>query len=286
MAIVIPVINLKGGVAKTTTSVGLAEMLTTEFKKKVLFIDLDPQTNATTMLIGEHRWKDLNDEGYTLARLFESALWPDELQFDLKRTLQRNVSNILAVLNLDLIPSSLDLINIQDDLTRIPRGKFYSNNPYDILRKAIQPIMNEYDYIIIDCPPNLGVITLNGLRIANGYIIPTIPDVLSTYGIPQIINRVNDFAWEIGSSIETLGIVITKFRENSNVHNTNLTRLKSEIDAPLFSAIFKDNNQMASAADFTMEYATFRQKWGYGGQFESFYSLAKEVVEKYERTEN
>ncbi len=286
MAIVIPVINLKGGVAKTTTSVGLAEMLTTEFKKKVLFIDLDPQTNATTMLIGEHRWKDLNDEGYTLARLFESALWPDELQFDLKRTLQRNVSNILAVLNLDLIPSSLDLINIQDDLTRIPRGKFYSNNPYDILRKAIQPIMNEYDYIIIDCPPNLGVITLNGLRIANGYIIPTIPDVLSTYGIPQIINRVNDFAWEIGSSIETLGIVITKFRENSNVHNTNLTRLKSMIDAPLFSAIFKDNNQMASAADFTMEYATFRQKWGYGGQFESFYSLAKEVVEKYERTEN
>ena len=286
LAIVIPVINLKGGVAKTTTSVGLAEMLTSEFKRKVLLIDLDPQTNATTMLIGEHRWKDLNDSGYTLARLFESALHPEEYTFDLRRTLQRNVSNIESVLNLDLIPSSLDLINIQDDLTIIPRGRFYSNNPYDILRKAIQPIMDDYDYILIDCPPNLGVITLNGLRIADGYIIPTIPDVLSTYGIPQIINRVNDFAWEIGYPIETLGIVITKYRETSNVHKTNLAKLKKEIDAPLFSAVFKDNNQMASAADFTMEYGTFRQKWGYGGQFDAFFNLAKEIVERYELNEN
>lgn len=286
LAIVIPIINLKGGVAKTTTSVGLAEMLTCEFKKKVLFIDLDPQTNATTMLIGEHRWKELNDKGYTLARLFENAIHPEEIHFDLNRTLQRNVSNILACQNLDLIPSSLDLINIQDDLTRIRRGKFYSNNPYDILRKAIQSIMNEYEYIIIDCPPNLGVITLNGLRIANGYIIPTIPDVLSTYGIPQIINRVNDFAWEIGNQIDSLGIVITKYRESSNIHKTNLTKLRKEIDAPLFRAIFKDNNQMASAADFTMEYATFRQKWGYGGQFDAFYTLAVEIIERYERYEN
>ncbi|HWL22252.1 MAG TPA: ParA family protein [Ureibacillus sp.] len=286
MAIVIPVINLKGGVAKTTTSVGLAEMLTSEFKKKVLFIDLDPQTNATTMLIGEHRWKELNDSGYTLARLFESALRPEEVSFDLKRTLQKNVSNIMSCRNLDLIPSSLDLINIQDDLTRIPRGKFYSTNPYDTLRKAILPIINDYDYIIIDCPPNLGVITLNGLRIAHGYIIPTIPDVLSTYGIPQIINRVNDFAWEIGYPIETLGIVITKYRENSNVHQTNKAKLAKEIDAPLFNAVFRDTNQMASAADFTMEYATFRQKWGYGGQFDAFFNLANEIVERYERIEN
>lgn len=282
MAIVIPIINLKGGVAKTTTSVGLAEMLTSDFKKKVLFIDLDPQTNATVMLIGEHKWKDLNDQGYTMARLFESALKPEEFTFDLKRTVQKNVSNIISCENLDLIPSSLNLINIQDDLTRLPPGKFYTNNPYDILRKAIQPIMNNYDYIIIDCPPNLGVITLNGLRIATGYIIPTIPDVLSTYGIPQIINRVNDFAGEIGYPIETLGIVITKYRETSNVHQTNRAKLEKEIDAPLFQSVFKDNNQMASAADFTMEYGTFRQKWGYSGQFNAFYNLAKEIVERYE----
>ncbi|RKJ64093.1 ParA family protein, partial [Butyricicoccus sp. 1XD8-22] len=106
------------------------------------------------------------------------------------------------------------------------------------------------------------------------------------YGIPQIINRVNDFAWEIGYPIETLGIVITKYKENSNIHKTTLRKLKREIDAPLLSGIFKENNQMASAADFTMTYATFRQKWGYGGQFDAFYSLANEIVERYERNEH
>ncbi len=286
LATVIATINLKGGVAKTTTSVGLAEILSSEFKKKVLFIDLDPQTNGTTMLIGEHAWKELNDQGYTLARLFESALKPNEYNFDLENTLQRNVSNILSVMSLDLIPSSLDLIKVQDELANVPMGPLYANNPTDILRKAIQPILNNYDYILIDCPPNLGIITLNGLRIADGYMIPTIPDVLSTYGIPQIINRVNDFAWEIGYPIETLGIVITKYKENSNIHKTTLRKLKREIDAPLLSGIFKENNQMASAADFTMTYATFRQKWGYGGQFDAFYSLANEIVERYERNEH
>ncbi len=88
----------------------------------------------------------------------------------------------------------MDLINVQDVLAKMPTGPFYANNPIEILKKAIRPIKFNYDYILIDCPPNLGIITLNGIRIANGYIIPTIPDILSTYGIPQIINRVNEFA--------------------------------------------------------------------------------------------
>nr|WP_106782523.1 AAA family ATPase [Lysinibacillus timonensis] len=286
MAHVIATINLKGGVAKTTTTVGLAEMLASEFKRKVLFIDLDPQTNATTMLIGEHIWKELNDQGYTLARLFETALNPGELSFSIENTLQQNVSNILSVTDLDLIPSSLDLIKVQDELAKIPIGPLYAYNPTDILRRAIQPILDSYDYVLIDCPPNLGIITLNGLRIANGYIIPTIPDVLSTYGIPQIISRVDDFAWEIGYPIETLGIVITKYKESSSIHRATLQKLRKEIDAPLFNVIFKESNQLANAADFTMTYATFRQKWGYGGQYDAFYSLANEIIERYEQNDH
>lgn len=282
MGIVIPTINLKGGVAKTTTTVGLAEMLTSEFKKKVLLIDLDPQTNATTMLIGENAWKKLNDQGYTLATLFEEVLEPDDTKFILEKTLQKNVSNIASVKNLDLIPSSLDLINVQDVLAKMPTGPFYVNNPIEILKKAIRPIKFNYDYILIDCPPNLGIITLNGIRIANGYIIPTIPDILSTYGIPQIINRVNEFAKNMDMKIEALGIVITKFKENSKVHKNTLDKLIKELEVPVFNSVFKEDNRMASAADYTMQHATFKQKWGYDGQFEAFYNLANEIIDRYE----
>src|SRR5262249_55070819 len=95
MAIVIPTINFSGGVGKSTTTVAVGEMLAGEFGKKVLIIDLDPQTNATTMLIGEDQWKELNQNGWTLAQLFKDALLDDARQrkFDLKKTLQKKVSN-------------------------------------------------------------------------------------------------------------------------------------------------------------------------------------------------
>lgn len=282
MCTVIATINLKGGVAKTTTTVGLAELLASTHGKKVLLIDLDPQTNATTMLIGEHRWKELNEQEYTLARLFKDALDPDNAKFDLAKTLQKGVSNIEAVKTLDLLPSSLDLIDVQDTLASMPSGKYFSNNPVDVLKKAIRPIINDYDYILIDCPPNMGIITLNGLRISHGYIIPTVPDVLSTYGIPQIVNRIKGFSDSIAEPIDSLGIIVTKYREASIIHKNTLTKLKSEIDAPLFSAIFKENNQMAGAAENSFSYSTFKQKWGYAGQFDSFNTLAKELLERYE----
>ena len=282
MAIVIPTINLKGGVAKTTTTVGLAEAMASEFNKKVLLIDLDPQTNATVMLIGDQRWKELNNNGYTLATLFEEALDPDDTKFILDKTLQKNVSNISSVKNLDLLPSSLDLINIQDVLAKMPTGPFYSDNPIEILKKAMRPIKYNYDYILIDCPPNMGIITLNGLRIANGYIIPTIPDFLSTYGIPYVVDRIDEFSNNMDIKIEALGIVVTKFRENSKVHKTTLGKLKKGMAQHVFSSVFKESNQVALAADFHKQYSTFKQKWDEDGQYNAFYHLAKEIIERYE----
>jgi len=85
MATVISTINLKGGVGKSTTTVAVAEMMSAEFGKKVLVIDLDPQTNATVMLIGEKKWRKLNDEGNTLAQLFKDALEPEGKSFDIKK---------------------------------------------------------------------------------------------------------------------------------------------------------------------------------------------------------
>ncbi|GMV27631.1 MAG: hypothetical protein AMXMBFR58_36620 [Phycisphaerae bacterium] len=282
MAHVIATINLKGGVGKSTTTVALAELLSAEFGKRVLVIDLDPQTNATVMLIGEAKWKQQNDNNATLAQLFKDALTedPDERLFDLDEALVRRASNVDAVRNVDLLPSSIDLIDVQDRLASMPSGKFYANNPTDILRRAIKPIIDEYDIVLVDCPPNLGIITLNGLRIAGGYIIPTIPDVLSTYGIPQILSRVAAFAENIGETIEPLGIVISKYRAQSTVHRNTTTDLRRRATPRVFETVIAENNQIAESAEF-MEFrpiATLRQKYGYKGQFDAYFALAQEVL--------
>ena len=295
MGKVIATINLKGGVAKTTTTVGLAEFLASEFKKKVLVIDLDPQTNATIMLIGDEKWKELNNNNKTIASIFKSSLQNINTQLNSKKTskkslnnisiqecIQKNVSNVSSVKTLDLIPSSLDLIDIQEDIITIPRGKFHANTPIDILKKQVLPIINDYDYILIDCPPNLGTITLNGLNIADTYIIPAIPDILSTYGIPQVISRIDEFSNVINRTIKPLGIVATRYREQSSTHRRILEDLKQEKEAHLFKTIFIENDKMASAAEYAIKINTLRQKWGYEGQYDRFYNLAKEIIERCE----
>ena len=105
MSTVISTINLKGGVGKTTTTVAIAEILSAEFHKRVLVVDLDPQTNATVMLIGDQRWKELNEEDRTLAQLFKDALIedPSQRRFDLAETLIRGVSNVRDVRTVDLL---------------------------------------------------------------------------------------------------------------------------------------------------------------------------------------
>lgn len=284
MAHVVSTINLKGGVAKTTTTVGVAEALSTEFGKNVLVIDLDPQTNATTMLIGEEKWKKLNANDQTLARLFKDALEPDKKLFDMDATLQKKVSDVGGARTIDLLPSSLDLIDVQDQLALTPSGKFYSNNPVELLWKAVKSRLDDYDVVLVDCPPNLGIITLNGIRISQSYIIPTVPDYLSTYGIPQIVTRVTDFASEIAEDIEPLGIVITKYQSNSSVHNNTIKRLQSSKDAPLFDTRIRQANQVAAAAEFQPYKRTLKQKYGAkpNGLADDFVDLAGEIMKRLE----
>jgi chromosome partitioning protein len=284
MANVLSTINLKGGVAKTTTTVGVAETLSAEFGKRVLVVDLDPQTNATVMLIGEEKWKKLNANEHTLARLFKDALDPDNKQFDIEATLQRRVSDVGAARTVDLLPSSLDLIDVQDQLALTPSGKFYSNNPVELLWKAVKSRLDDYDVVLVDCPPNLGIITLNGLRISQGYVIPTVPDYLSTYGIPQIVTRVREFATEIAEDIEPLGIIVTKYQANSTVHNNTIKRLQGSKDASLFETRIRQANQIAAAAEFQPYKRTLKQKYGANpnGLADTFVELANEVIRKLE----
>ena len=278
MTRVISVINLKGGVGKTTTTVGLAQILSVEFNKKILVVDLDAQTNATTMLIGEEKWMEVNKQKQTIAQLFYEGVYPrSEKIFDINRAILKGVSNIDEVKLVDMLPSSLDLIDIQEEVIKAPRGIFSVIRPVDLLDKSLRKIKQKYDYILIDCPPNLGVITRNGLKVSDVYIIPTVPDVLSTYGIPQIISRVNKFSKELEKEIKPLGIVITKYREQSALHKRTVKELRKDRDCRVFETIFKENDNIANAAEYINK-STMRQKWGYKGQVDNFKLLAEEIM--------
>lgn len=289
MAHVVSFINLKGGVGKTTSCVAVAEMLASDWGhgQEVLVIDLDPQTNATTSLIGEVPWKRANAKGHTLATLFQDALEPDasKRRFDLDKTLIQEASNVIGEYGaaspgrVDLLPSSLDLIDVQDRLALMATGQFYSNVPTDILRRAIRPVIDEYDWVLIDCPPNLGIITLNGLRISDGFVIPSVPDHLSTYGIPQIISRAAAFAQNIGETIEPLGVLISKYRAASSLHRETVKRLRTnEHELHVFETVVPERNTTAEAAEHG-PMQTFRQRYGYDGNYDTFKAVSRELRE-------
>lgn len=139
------------------------------------------------------------------------------------------------------MPSSLELIHIQDSLPLIPAGQFYVTSPVTILKEAISPVLNDYDFVLVDCPPNLGIITLNRIFISDYYLIPCIPDILSTYGIPQILGRVDNFKRETKSDIS------------------------------LFV-------RTAESADFNASVNTLKQKYGSGTAFNDYQNLTAEFL--------
>jgi chromosome partitioning protein len=284
---IITVINLKGGVGKTTTTVAMAEILAGEFDKRVLVIDLDPQTNSTTMLIGEQAWKDANSAGHTLEALFKDSLRRDgdAAQFDLEKTLHREASPISAVRTLDLLPSSLDLIDVQDDLAAVRGGRYHTDRPVDVLHKATSTLATEYDYVLIDCPPNLGIITLNGIRMSHGYVIPTKPDILSTYGIPQIMNRVAGFADTLDHRVVPLGTIINMYRLGTNIHENTIRALNRNVEEgkvpKLFRAFIPYGSRVEEAAEFA-SVSTLRQRWGPASLFGQLKDLTVELTERAE----
>lgn len=282
MAKVISFINLKGGVGKTTSAVAVSEFLAEEHGKHVLLIDLDPQTNATTALIPELDWQQYDNSGQTLKQLFLDKLKHTNT-FDINKAIIRGTSNIHGgISRLSLLPSSLGLIELQDELAHIPGGNFYAVSPVDALREALSPVIDEFDYVIIDCPPNLGIITLNGINISDGYIIPVIPDILSTYGIDQIINRVAAFSKAKGIQVPPIGILVSKFRAQSNLHISKLNELRTRASTgnlpPVFNTVIPEAARIAESADFSAPVSTLRQKYGYGNNYDRYFALTLEFL--------
>jgi cellulose biosynthesis protein BcsQ len=116
----------------------------------------------------------------------------------------------------------------------------YDNNPQDILRRTLQPVLDRYDFVIIDCPPSLGIVTKNGLKFSTHYVIPTIPDIVSTWGIFQIVSNVAAFSESINRLIKPLGIVATKVQGTIDLHARVMRDLRENrlFDGKEWSAIY------------------------------------------------
>lgn len=287
MPTVLSFINLKGGVAKTTTAVQLADTLAFMKQRRVLVLDLDPQTNATLALIGEERWAQADASGQTLAHLFLDLLNGTH-DFDPAGAIIKGASNLNRVPaevieqlpqdsrygRVDVLPSSIRLIDVQDRMQDIAARSFYAVNPMEVVRRFIAPHFAAYDHVLIDCPPNLGFITQNGLEVSDHYLIPTIPDRLSTYGIPQIAGRIGEIRRARDLKIRCLGVVVTKYQSSSTQHRQGLARLPDDLERafaktgestpPILNTILPQTNASAEAMSFDRRTSTYRDKYGSG----------------------
>lgn len=291
MGKVISIISLKGGVGKTTTTVALAEFLALKHNKKVLVVDLDPQTNATVMLIKQQTWKQANDHKKTIDQMFLDRI-ENTKNFDLRKSIIKSVSNIgSGAQNLDLLPSSVDLVHIQDDLTILKQEYSNFQSPITTLAENLrEEIIDEYDYVLIDCPPNLGVITLNGLYISDYYLMPVVPDILSTYGIPEILDRIHKSSEEIKKidrnfNIKPLGILVNKYNENNRMHieikSDLVAKEKRGVIPKVLNSLVCEAANLSEAADINKPQLTLKQKYKYDSSiYEAYNSLAKEIIEE------
>ncbi|KIQ20033.1 ParA family protein [Rhodococcus sp. MEB064] len=293
MVTAIATINLKGGVGKSTMTAALAEFMAGRFGKRVLLIDLDPQTNLTTMMIGSERWQELNKSHRTLKALFEQALDSRAHAFDIEEAIQRDVSPLSSVTGIDLLASSLDMIEISEEVAAWQYEEPESLEPLSVLKTAVDKVGHNYDYILIDCPPNMGIVTRNGLMLADAYVIPTIPDVLSTYGIPQIQKRVSMFTEKSGHSLKALGLIITKYRKGTNLHRDTIRTLQNAVlnfdaTAPqdrttaerppnVIPFWVPDAISIAGAAEY-IDHRTLTKRYGGGDTVETLHDLTEHVM--------
>lgn len=282
MAIVTSVINLKGGVGKTTLTLALAHFLTAEHRRRVLVIDLDPQTNATVCLIPENEWKARDESGRTLYQLFADTVKGTD-KFNADAAIVRDVSNVGGgIKGLDLLPSSLRLIKVQDKVTQITDLDNFEHGPFFALRDALKEFLPYYDHVLIDCPPSLGIVTLNGLAISDSYIIPVVPDILSVLGIPPILDRVDHFGRCTRRNIRALGIVISKMRSQTLLHNEMLRRLREDFTdrrfPPVFQTVVPESTRIAESANVLAPVNTIQQKYGNGGPYDELSALTREYL--------
>ena len=200
MTVIVSCVNLKGGVGKTALAVNLAAIAGDVYEKKTLLIDVDPQTNATFSCITVDEWEQRAMSHGTIADILGLR---DHASAEGLTKDPYDVIIPCVFPNVDLLPSHLDLFTVDLELGGQTRRE-------SILERKLKNIIDDYDLIVCDCPPNLTLPTQNALSISSFYVIPVSLDYLSGVGIGLLIQRVERFGKEIENTLANAGIVISR----------------------------------------------------------------------------
>ena len=247
----IALINQKGGVGKTTTAVNLGACLA-DLGKKVVLIDIDPQGNSSS-------WMGIN-----INELHKSMFNVFHDNLPIKEILHET-----SIENMWIVPSNVTLAAIERTLA----NKLENDT---ILKKSISPLLNHFDYIILDCPPSLGLLTVNALSAVKEVFIPLETKVLALNGLVTLINTVNLVKDTLNSSLEITGIIACMFDVRTNLSNKVVETIKEKFHDKLFKSIIRESTQLAECPISSQPITRYAP--GSRGT-QDYMDLAREVIE-------
>ncbi|MHB8860999.1 MAG: ParA family protein [Pirellulaceae bacterium] len=278
-------INLKGGVAKTTNAVAVAECLASVEEKRVLLIDADHQCTAGEMLLGERRLLRCEHRKVTLHDML-AAMLDDEFEAEqVAGYIEHNVSNIEGGLpNLSVLPCSVRIDDFQTNMAKARRGYQSTEEFLGVLskrRRAIQTwLTRNYDYTIIDCPPSIALQVRLFLTIANSYIVPSVPDRLSVRGSFWLVDRLR----RAGAKVRGLGTLWSLYRQQNAVHRRTIDCVQKG-DSPYhvlpkpFCTVIPNAAAIAAATEDDLHPHSFTAK--YTPAFAKMYrNLSQEIIDR------
>ena len=253
MGKVIAIANQKGGVGKTTTAINLAASLAV-LEKKVLIIDADPQANTTSGL----NFSPDDDQKRTLYEVMIGEL-------DIRDALIQTEMPLLH-----MIPSHINLVGAEIEMLDTPDRE-------TILKRALAPIREDYDFIIIDCSPSLGLITVNSLSAADSVIIPVQPEFFALEGLGKLLQTIRLVQDGVNADLQIEGFVVTMFDGRTKVHSQVVSQLREHFKEMVFNTIIQRSIRLSEAPSHGKPIILYDVM---NNGTSNYLNLAKEVLER------